>query len=173
MENIAGYVFDHTSEDEGRWHRFAAEERGPHFVSALYGPQKAEFLRLVRLHREKSPGFDPLDGGEHRLGEVARWIGIKSLAARFVGLAIILGVFELADTREGRAAGDRQDKCRSPERVDDLRFRFKGSRPRAAIEGSGDRSGPRGCGRRPGPRRPRLTRCARARTCGINRAGVM
>ena len=57
----------------------------------VHAPEKAEFLRLARLHREKSPALNPLDGREHGLGEVARWIGMTQLAIRFVGLGVILG----------------------------------------------------------------------------------
>jgi hypothetical protein len=169
MENIAGYVFDRTSRDQDRWHRLADDERGPYFISALYGPRKAEFLRLVRLHTEKSPGCNPLDGREHGLGEISRWIGIPALAVRFVGLGVILGVFELTFPWEGRAGEEHQDIYRRLEGVDEGRFRLRGSRPREAIECSGYRAEDLRRRRGPGSRRPRSTRYDRARTYGISR----
>lgn len=170
MENIAGYVLDHTSRDEGRWRRLPADRRGPYFVSAIHGPRRDEFLRLLRRHREESPGRNPLDGREHALGEMVRWIGIAPLAIRFVGLGVILGVFELASPWEAGAGEDREAVDRRPGRGEGWRFRLKGSRPRAAIEGPGDGAGAARGRRRPGPRRPRWTRCARAPAGGIGPA---
>jgi hypothetical protein len=163
METIAGYVFDHTSRDEDRWHRLPADRRGPYFVSASHGPEKAEFLRLVRLHRQKAPGCNPLDGREHGLGEIARWIGIAPLAARFVGLGVLLGVFEQVTPWEALPGETREDMGRGG----GWRFRLKGARPRVAIADAGNRAGASVSRRRPGPRRPRWTRGPRARACGI------
>jgi hypothetical protein len=173
MQNIAGYVFDHTSRDERRWHGLAANERGPYCVSALYSPREAEFLRLIRLHREKSPGCNPLDGREHSLSEIARWIGNTALAVRFVGLGVILSVFKLISPWEDRAGEGLQDTHRPLDRVHEGRFRLHGSRLREATEGSDYRTGTMRFPRRPGPRRPRYTRCNRALTCGFSRSRAM
>jgi len=172
VQDIAGYVFDHTSRDAGRWHRLAAAERGPLLVSAVHAPREAEFLRLIRLHREKSPGCNPLDGREHSIGEIGRWLGIKALAVRFVGLGVILGVFELTSRWESPAGGDHQDPQGRPEQLDGLRFRLEGSRPREVIGGSGYGACAPSCRRRPGPRMPRQTRRRRARSGAMRRAGV-
>jgi hypothetical protein len=169
MQTIAGYVLDHTIRDKARWHSLPADERGPYLVSALHDPRKTEFLRLIRLHGEKSPGCNPLDGREHSLSEIARWIGITALAVRFVGLGVILGVFELTSPWEGEAGGDRRSMDRCPERVGEGRFRLERSRPREEIKGPGGGEMPTSCRRPAGPRRPRYTRCAGSRRYGVSR----
>jgi hypothetical protein len=173
MENLAGYVLDHTSWDQVRWHRLAADERGPYFVSPLHGPRDAEFLKFIRQHRERSPGCNPLDGREHSLSEIARWIGNTALAARFIGLGVILGVFDLTSPSEGRSGADRRSMNGRPECAGEARFRLVESRPREAIERPGDGADVPRFPRRPGPRRPRYTRCARSRRYGISRTVVM
>jgi hypothetical protein len=65
-------------------------------VLTVNGPRREHFLKLVRSHVEKKPGCDPLDGQLHSLEEVTRWIGIRELALRFIGLGVALGVFQLA-----------------------------------------------------------------------------
>jgi hypothetical protein len=171
MENIAGYVLDHTCRDEVRWRRLPAGERGPYLVSALHGPRRDEFLRLVRRHREISTGYNPLDGREHGLGEVTRWLGIAPLAIRFVGLGVILGVFELTSPWEAVVGEDCESVDRRLGRGDGWRFRLKGSRARIPSGRPGPAAEVAGCRRRPGPRRIRWTRCARARTGGIGPRG--
>jgi hypothetical protein len=77
-----------------------------------------------------------------------------ALAARFVGLGVILGVFELADPWEGRAGEEHRDMQGPAERVDGLRFRLKGPRPPEAIEGYVDRAEMRGRRRHAPPEAP-------------------
>jgi hypothetical protein len=173
MQNIAGYILDHTSRDEGRWHRLPDEARGPYFVSALYDPRRGEYISLVRRHRENSPGCNPLDGREHSLKEMAGWLKNSAMAVRFVGLGVLLGIFELASSWEPRAGEDHEEAYGRPEGLNEVRFRLKGARPRDAIAGSESKDGLPMARSRPGPRRPRYTRCKWARASGINRAGAM
>jgi hypothetical protein len=153
VENIGGYVFDHTTRNASRWNTLQADERGPFFVSTLNAPRKDEFLRYVRQHMEKSPGCNPLDGREHMIGEIARWIGVRALAVRFVSLGVLLGVFELASPRESRPGETDPEMCLLGER-----FRAKGTHPGAAIKGSARQAGAARDWRRRGPRRPRSIR---------------
>jgi hypothetical protein len=157
VENIGGYVFDHTNRNASRWSTLQADDRGPYCVSTLYAPQKDEFIRYVRQHMEKSPGCNPLDGSEHTIGEIARWIGIRALAIRFVSLGVLLDVFELASPRESRPGETGPDVCLLGER-----FRAKGILPGATIKGSARGGRAVRSWRRHGPRRPRYTRRRRA-----------
>jgi len=125
VENIAGYVFDHTTCDPRRWRQLEADQRGPYFVSRVHGPQRAEFLRSVRAHTEKNPGCDPLDGRVHTLKEVTRWIGIQELALRFIGLGVILGVFELVQRWVRREQESHEDMINRLERGNEVQFRAK------------------------------------------------
>lgn len=125
MENIAGYVYDHTTCDERRWHELDAGQRGPYFVSATYQPQRDRFLELIQLYVEQRPDCDLLDGDEHNLAEMTRWIGIRELALRFVGLGVILGVFELVCPWEVRAGEDREEMIGRLPRGDEGSFRLK------------------------------------------------
>jgi hypothetical protein len=173
MENIESFLLDHAIRDEARWHRLPEEARGPYFVSARFGPRKARFLELVRRKVEVAPGFNPLDGREHRLGEIARWLRCREFALRFVGIGVTLGVFELASPWEPRAGEANQDTDRCLEWSDEGRFRLAGSRPREAIGHPEDRNGPVSSRRRPGPRRPRYTRGPWTRTHRVNRPLAM
>lgn len=168
MENIAGYVLDHTARDEARWHGLPADERGPFLVSALHSPRRDALLRLARLQCERIPGCDPFDGHEHGLDEVARWIGNRALAVRFVGLGVILGLFELTPLRAATSGEGAGATLRGAGGPDEWRFRLKGARPtRTAPEAGGDVAGPEWASRRPGPRRPRYVRCRRPRAGGF------
>ena len=97
VENISGYVYDHTRCGPRRWHQLETGQRGPFFVSTVNGPRCDDFLRFVRSYVEKKSVCDPLDGQVHGLEEVTRWIGIRELALRFIGLGVILGVFQLVE----------------------------------------------------------------------------
>jgi hypothetical protein len=125
MDNIVGYVYDHTTCDERRWHELDAGHRGPYFVSATYQPGRDRFLELIQLHVEQRPDCDPLDGGEHCLAEATRWIGIRELALRFIGLGVLLGVFELIRPWEVRAGESREEMIRRLDRGDEGSFRMK------------------------------------------------
>jgi hypothetical protein len=171
MQNIACYVLDHTTRDVGRW--LTADEQGPYFVSALYAPRKTEFLRLARLHIETSPACNPFDGREHTVGEIARWIRNRALAVRFVGLGVILGIFELAEPSDAQTTVNREETSEELEKMVQARFRLKGSRHRKAIGPSTYDAGLSQARRQPGLRTPRYMRCRRTRTSGINRAGAM
>jgi hypothetical protein len=127
--NIAGYVYDHTRCDARRWRRVEAGLRGPYFVSAVNGPRRDEFLKFVRLHIEKKPGCDPLDGQVHGLEELTRWIGIRELALRFIGLGVILGVFQLAKPWIRRDEENHEDMVKRLKCQDGARFRLTPRRP--------------------------------------------
>ena len=123
MENIAGYVFDHTTCDARRWRQLEADQQGPYFVSMVHGPQRAEFLRSVRAHAEKHACCDPLDGRGHTLKEVTRWIGIRDLALRFIGLGVMLGVFESVQPWVRREQESHEDMMNRLERGNEVQFR--------------------------------------------------
>jgi len=125
VENIAGYVYDHTTCDSRCWHQLEAGQRGPYFVSIVHGPTRAEFLRFVRLHAETHRCCDPLDGRVHSLNEVTRWMGIRELALRFIGLGVILGVFELVEPWLRREQESHEDMIKRLERENEARFRLK------------------------------------------------
>jgi len=125
VENIAGYVFDHTTCDARRWHQLEAGQQGPYFVSMVHGPQRDEFLRSARAHAEKNSSCDPFDGRVHDLKEVTRWIGIRELALRFIGLGVILGVFELVQPWVRREQESHEDMINRLERDNEARFRLK------------------------------------------------
>jgi len=123
--NIAGYVFDHTTCDARRWQQLEAGQQGPYLVSMVNGPHRDEFLRFARTHVEKNPCCDPLDGRAHDLTEVTRWIGIRELALRFIGLGVILGVFELVQPWVRREQESHEDMIDRLERENEARFRLK------------------------------------------------
>jgi hypothetical protein len=125
MENIAGYVYDHTTCNEQRWHKLDAGQRGPYFVSATYQPGRDRFLELIHLHGEQRPDCDPLDDHEHGFAEITRWIGIRELAIRFIGLGVMLGVFELVRSWEERAGESRDEMSRRLDRGNEGTFRLK------------------------------------------------
>jgi hypothetical protein len=125
VENIAGYVYDHTGCDERRWHQLEADQRGPYFVSAVNGPRRDEFLKSVRSQIEKKTCCDPLDGQVHSLEDVTRWIGIRELALRFIGLGVILGVFQLVEQWKRREEEKHDDMIKRLQREHGARFRSK------------------------------------------------
>jgi hypothetical protein len=125
VENIAGYVYDHTRCDARRWRQLGAELRGPYFVSPVNRPRREEFLKSVRLHIEKHAGCDPLDGQVHTIEEVTRWIGIRELALRFIGLGVILGVFQLEQPWLARDDEKHEDMIKRLQRENGARFRLK------------------------------------------------
>jgi len=125
VENIAGYVYDHTTCNARRWRRLEADQHGPFFVSIVHGPERDEFLRCTRTHAENNPGCDPLDGRVHSLQEVTRWIGIRELALRFIGLGVILGVFELVRPWTSREHENHEDMINRLERDNDAQFRLR------------------------------------------------
>ena len=94
-------------------------------MSTAHSPRTAEFLRFVRLHADKNPCCDPLDGQVHNLKEVTRWIGIRELALRFIGLGVILGVFELVQPWVRREQENYEDTIGRLERDNDAQFRSK------------------------------------------------
>ena len=112
MENIAGYVYDHTTCNARSWRQAEPTNKVRTPCRWVHSPRRAEFLRYVRLHAEKNPCCNPLDGRVHSLKEVTSWIGIRELALRFIGLGVILGVFELVravgEARAGEPRGHDQ-----------------------------------------------------------------
>jgi hypothetical protein len=125
VENIAGYVFDHTTCDPRRWGQLEADQRGPYFVSSVHNSRRAEFLRLMRSHVEKNRCCDPLNGRVHTLKEITRWIGIRELALRFIGLGVILEIFELDQPWVRREQENHEDMLNRLERGNEVRFRAK------------------------------------------------
>jgi hypothetical protein len=124
MENIAGYVYDHTTRNGRRWLELEADQQGPYFVSTVHDPRTAEFLRFARLQTETHTCCDPLDGRVHNLKEMTRWIGIRELAVRFIGLGVILGVFELVRPWVRREHENDEDMIKRLERDNDAQFRL-------------------------------------------------
>jgi hypothetical protein len=167
MENIAGYLLDHTTRNESRWRRADDAKRGPYLVSAIHGPRKDVFLRLIRLQTQSSSGCNPLDRRAHGLDEIARWIGNRALAIRFIGLGVILGAFELATPWEAVLGEDLESMDRRLAVRGAVRFRLKGSRPWTAVLGSANQTTSQQSRRRPGPRRARYTRRKPARGYGL------
>jgi hypothetical protein len=167
MENIAGYVLDHTTRDANLWHHLNADERGPYFVSPMNRPRRDLFLKLVRLQRQHAPGCDPLDGREHGLDRAARWIGNRALAIRFVGLGVILGVFELATSWEAVPGEDLEHVDRRLAGRGEVRFRLTGSRPRTATRASANEAAPQPARWQPVVRRARYTRRKPTRAYGM------
>ena len=125
MDNIAGYVYDHATCDERRWHGLEADHRGPYFVSATYEPSADRFVELIRLHVETKRCCNPLDGQEHSFSEMKRWIGIGELALRFIGLGVILGVFELVRPWEKREGETREELIQRLESEEGSWFKLK------------------------------------------------
>jgi len=124
VENIAGYVYDHTTCDARGWHQLGGDQKGPFYVSMVHGAQRDEFLSSTRSHAEKNPGCDPRDGRVHSLKEMTRWIGIRELALRFIGLGVILGVFELVRPWTRRDQENHEDMINRLERDNDAEFRL-------------------------------------------------
>ena len=133
MENIAGYVFDHTTCDARRWRQLEADQQGPYFVTMVHRPLKAEFLRSVRAHAENNASCDPLDGRVHTLKEITRWIGIRDLALRFIGLGVMLEVFELVQPWVRRERESHEDMMNRLERGNEVQFRAKVQSPLSAF----------------------------------------
>jgi hypothetical protein len=124
VENIAGYVYDHTRHEPRRWRQLEADQQGTYFVSMVQSPIRAEFLRFARLHAVNHPCCDPLDGRTHSLREVTRWIGIRALAIRFISLGDFLGVLELVQPSIRRKHGSHQDRIIRLNPDDEARFRL-------------------------------------------------
>jgi hypothetical protein len=123
VENIAGYVYDHTRCDARRWRQLAAELQGPYFVWLVNEPQRDEFLKFVRSYVQKRAWFDPLDGQVHGIEDVTRWIGIRELALRFIALGFILGIFQLEKAWLTRDDDNHEDMLKRLEREKGARFR--------------------------------------------------
>jgi hypothetical protein len=133
VENIAGYVYDHTRCGAPRWHRLESRQRGPFYVWAINEPRLDAFLKFVRSHVEKKPGCDPLDGQAHSLEEVTRWIGIRELGLRFIGLGVLLGVFRLVKPWLQREDESHEDMLKRLQQEDGARFQL--SSPQASSAG--------------------------------------
>ena len=125
MDDIAGYVYDHTTCNARRWHQLKTDQQGPYFVSMLHGPRRDEFLRTGRSHTEHNSCCDPLDGQVHSLKDVTGWMGIRELALRFIGLGVILGAFELVQPWVRREQESHEDMINRLEQENEGRFRLK------------------------------------------------
>jgi hypothetical protein len=170
VENIAGYVFDHTTLDQSRWHRLGADERGPYRVSASHDPQKDRFLDFIHLHAEKAPRCNPLDGRKHRLSEIAGWIGNRALARRFIGLGVILGVFELVRQPPGRGGADCEDLIRRLDRGAPGHRRLEEARRSEPIASFPSLPPMPKCRKQPGRATPRWPRSGSRGTPGFRRS---
>jgi hypothetical protein len=102
-EHLADYVADHTSCSESRWHKVGTDQRGPFPISSIskvvgqgieLTPTRDTFLNLIRSHMVGSD-CNPLDGETHGFDELSRWFQSGGIVLPFVGLGVILGVFEL------------------------------------------------------------------------------
>ena len=129
VDNIAGYVYDHTTCHEPHWQSLEPNGQGPFFVSAKHPPGKDQFLEFIERHRDKNSWCDSLDGQVHSLDEIARWIGIGNLPVRFLGLGVILDVFKLLQPWEGRERRSGEEMSRHLEGEDEGLFKLKVSRP--------------------------------------------
>src|SRR5262249_16156369 len=88
-------------------------------------PRRDEFLKFVRMHHEKHASCDPLDGQVRGIEDVTPWIGIRELALRFIGLGIILGVFELVHPWVRREDENHDEMLKRLHRENGARFRLK------------------------------------------------
>jgi hypothetical protein len=114
-DNLPNYVAAHTTCTESRWHGVGSDLRGPYPISAVrlnhdgmeIMPEKGKFLELVRAH-QGDIGCNPLDGHEHGFLEMARWLHSSGTVLPFVGLGVILGVFELVNPWRNDASYEEQ-----------------------------------------------------------------
>ena len=52
-------------------------------------------MELTQKHRGEFGDCDPMDGGEHNYMELGGWIGDQGIAMQYMGLGVLLGVFNL------------------------------------------------------------------------------
>lgn len=56
---------------------------------------KETFLELIKKHTGEFTTVDVMDGGDHSYMELGAWLGDQSTALMFMGLGVLLGVFDL------------------------------------------------------------------------------
>lgn len=64
-------------------------------VAAKDNPDKETFLRLTSEHLGEFGHCDPFDGSEHNYMELGGWIGDQGIAMQYMGLGVLLGIFNL------------------------------------------------------------------------------
>lgn len=106
MESLIDYVLKHT--ERGECNCGQCLDRGDKpdpvghtvdlgffKVAAKDNPDKETFLELTQKHRGEFGDCDPMDGGEHNYMELGGWIGDQGIAMQYMGLGVLLGVFNL------------------------------------------------------------------------------
>ena len=130
MDSLIDYVRDHTSCSPVGWRVSEPSRWGPFPVSIVQTaetePRKDKFLELVRADPAMVSSINLLDGEEHGLAELERWLPGKRLPLKFVGLGAYLGVFELVrswekDVREGETV---EELTRRLVKSNHVRFKF-------------------------------------------------
>lgn len=83
--------------DEPKNYQPAGHTADLHFfkVSAVKTPDADTLLRLTKAHDGVFRALDPLNGDEHGFIALGAWLGDQGLALRYMGLGVILDVFEL------------------------------------------------------------------------------
>lgn len=114
MEYATGlvtYVQDHTVRGECGCGRYSAHGAQPdpesnhaHTADLIFfrvalnvenPPTAEEFSRLAHEHQGDWNRVDVFDGNEHNYIELGGWLGDQGIALQFMGLAQLLGSFEL------------------------------------------------------------------------------
>lgn len=106
MTPLVDYVLNHTERGECNCGQCADRGENPDpqghtidlgffKVAAKNNPDKDMFLQLSGAHNGEFGECDPLDGGEHSYMELGGWIGDQGLAMQYMGLGVLLGVFNL------------------------------------------------------------------------------
>ena len=95
--SLAHYVDSHTGCVESTWNTSDSTYRGLAPFAAINAPEEDEFLGLIRSHLRSNPVCNPLDGQEHVLLEMVKWLGDGRYvsAFRFISLGVGLGVFSI------------------------------------------------------------------------------
>lgn len=106
MTPLVDYVINHTERGECNCGQCADRGDNPdpdgHTVdlgffklAAKNNPDKDTFIRLSEEHHGEFTSCIPTDGGEHNYLELGGWIGDQGLAMQYMGLGVLLGVFNL------------------------------------------------------------------------------
>jgi hypothetical protein len=107
---LSEYVLAHTIRGECKCGRCidvgtTPDPTGPHtidltFFKVALPPEQpalvvADFRQLIAEHIGVFTPVDVFDGKEHNFMELGGWLGDQGLALQFMGLGVLLGVFEL------------------------------------------------------------------------------
>lgn len=106
--NLVEYVISHTDRTECKCGQCfmpvqGPEEFNPHTadmiffrVSKVGEPKVDEFKKLIaEWPGEFGSTVNPLDGKDHSYLELGGWIGDQGIAMQFMGLGVLLGIFNL------------------------------------------------------------------------------